>query len=629
MTRINTHSKSFVNKHRGVWVSLFLIISTLSIYWQIQNYDFINLDDNIYVTENPHVLAGLTKEGLFWSFRFTHEDDTHWHPLTWLSHMLDCQLYGLRPGLHHLTSLILHVANALLLFLVLRRMTGALWKSAFVAALFALHPINVDSIAWVAERKNVLSTVFWMLTILTYSHYCERPGLYRYLLVFLIFSLGLLVKPMLVTLPFVLLLLDYWPLERIGSGQQDSDNNKQKNKSKKYRLQGSIAFRLVLEKVPFLVLSMISIYLSSTTVQGIRISTESVPMKLRIANGLVSYVSYIGKMIWPQNLAVIYPYPTTMLPMWQTAGAFLLLICISILVIWLYRGKPFLVVGWLWYLGTLVPVLGLVQVGLWPAMADRWAYVPLIGLFIIIAWGVSDFATQLPHRKVVLAITAAIILFAFMVITFLQVRYWKNSITLFEHTLKVTSDNFRPHINLGNALQRQGRLDEAIKHYSEALRLKPDLEEAHNNLGSALEKRGRIDEAIKHYLEALRLKPDLEAAHNNLGNALEKQGRIDEAIKHYLEALRLKPDYVEAHTNLGNTLQKQGRLDEAIGYYLEALRINPVYEKAHNNLGVTLFHKGNMEEAINHFQEALRIRPDYVDAKNNLNKVLMIQRQRQ
>ena len=570
-----------------LFIILFLIGATLAVFWPLKNHEFINLDDDEYVTENPHVQAGLTLKGLSWAFTTTQA--SNWHPLTWLSHMLDCQLYGLKPAGHHLTSLLFHIANTLLLFLVLRRMTGAIWGSSFVAALFALHPLHVESVAWVAERKDVLSTFFWMLTMWTYIRYAERPRLNRYLLVLLSFALGLMSKPMLVTLPLVLLLLDYWPLRRFKSIHP---------------------FRLVLEKAPFFALSAVSSFLTFFAQRsgGTVGSLEAFPLETRMANALVSYVSYIGKMIWPHHLAVLYPYPD-ILPIWQVAEAGLLLVGLSALVILAARRRPYLVVGWLWYFGTLVPVIGLVQVGL-QAMADRYTYVPLIGLFIMMAMGVPDNLAGWRHRRIVLAISAGLLLSIFMIVTRLQVYHWENAITLFEHTLAVTSNNSVIHNNLGVVLAQQGKTQEAIAHYTEALRIKPDYTDAHNNLGVALARQGKTQEAIAHYTEALRIKPNYAEVHYNLGNALARQGKIQEAITHYTEALKIKPDYVGAHYNLGNALVRQGKTQEAIAHFAEALRIKPDFADAHFALGLAYLMIGNRDSALEEYKILKTINPD-------------------
>jgi len=554
-------NKAF-DKYQVILICGFLVVSTLVVYWQILYSDFVNFDDPIYVTENAHVKTGLTRENVVWAF--TSDDVSYWHPLTWLSHMLDCELYGLRAGMHHLTSLILHIANSLLLFLVFKRMTGTLWRSGFVAALFALHPFNVDSVAWIAERKNVLSTLFWILTMLSYVHYRERPGVRRYLLVFLIFTLGLLAKPMLVTLPFVMLLLDYWPLGRFRFEQQCDDSNGESDKPIISSYQVSLFFRLLREKIPFLVLSVVSVYLFSSSVQRPRtaVSMEQVPIKLRIANALVSYVKYIGRMFWPRKLAVFYPYPDTV-PMWQVIGALLLLVCISVVVILVLRRKPYLAVGWLWYLGTLIPVIGLFQAGLWPAIADRWAYVPLIGLFIMIAWGVGELATMWRLRKLTVAFPACVCLLALMVCTRLQVGYWHNGFTLFTRALEVTSNNYIAHLNLGNVLLRQKQLEEAISHYEKAIRIHRKYVDAHYNLGIALSLEKRYAEAIEEYYTVLRLKKNHKKVLFRLANALAKTGQLDKAISYYNKALQKKPNDAEIRNNLAMALVKKGKIHQA------------------------------------------------------------------
>ena len=632
MTKKNTHSKNsknYFNKYRDIFFCLFLVICTLSVYWRVNSYDFVNFDDKEYVYDNRYVQGGLTLENITWALSFTDKVGTYWHPLAWFSHMLDCQLYGLDAGKHHLTSLMLHIANSLLLFLVFKLMTGAFWRSAAVAMFFAIHPVNVDTVAWIAERKNVLSTFFWILTMLTYVYYCQQPSFYRYIPILLFFSFGLMTKPMIVTLPCVLLLLDYWPLERFSHARLGGNSYRENGKASVSSPRVFTPFQLLLEKIPLFALAVLSISFSLLSVKDYDnvISTASVPMTLRVANALVSYVKYIGKIILPIDLAVIYPYPD-MMPIWKTIGSLMLLVLISIFIIRSIRKAPYLTIGWLWYLGTLVPVIGLVQAGHWPAMADRFAYVPFIGLYVIVAWGIPEFVKRWHKLKKFLPVAATAILFVFMIITFIQVGYWKNSITLFEHALAVTTNNYIPHNNLGLALQAQGRLDDAIKHYEEALRIRPENERTYINLGVALKGKGRIDDAIKHYLEALRIKPDSEEAHYNLGIALQAQGRLDDAIKHYEEALRINPEDEKAHINLGFALQAQGRLDDAVKHFEEALRINPDDEKAHNNLAITLIYKGDLDGAIKHFRKALQINPNYINAKINLNKVIL-QKQRQ
>jgi tetratricopeptide (TPR) repeat protein len=614
---------AFFNIRMDVLICLFLVLATLAVYRQVGDYPFIGFDDSLYVSNNKYVKTGFTFENIKWAFSFTHKDKTYWHPLTWLSHMLDVQLYGMDAGGHHRTNLILHIANSLLLFLVLSRMTKALWRSALVAALFTLHPLNVDSVAWVAERKNVLSTFFWFLTMLSYISYTETPCFRRYLLVFVPFSLGLMAKPMLVTLPFVLLLLDYWPLGRLELGKLGRQSNEKADIFTGFFKQRCSAFRLILEKVPFLILSAVLVYVASVSLQrvGVVITTDIVPMKLRIANALVSYVSYIEKTVWPHNLSVFYPFPN-MVPVWQSIGSGLLLAGVSVVTARKRKEMPYLLVGWLWYLGTLVPVLGLIQAGLWPAMADRWAYVPLIGLFVMIVWVIPELVTRWGFGKVGLSIGALAFLSTFTGMTWVQMGYWANSVTLFERALAVTSANYVAHYNLGVSLFSQDKIDEAVDHFREALRINPSFLDARTNLGVVLVNQGRIAEAVKHFNGALRINPRSQTVHNNLGVALARKGRTDAAIKHFRKALEVNPDFDDAHNNLGVVLASQGKFDEAIEHYSEALRINPRFVKVHNNLGSVLIRKGQLEKAIAHFQEALRLRPGYTIARDNLKKVL-------
>ena len=600
---------------------MFLVLATLTVYWQVGNYEFVNLDDDQYIVENSHVQKGLTSESVTWAFTTNHM--ANWHPLTWLSHMLDFQLYGLNPKGHHLANVVFHLLNTLLLFLVLQRMTGGLWRSGLVAALFALHPLHVESVAWVAERKDVLSTLFWILTLWAYLGYVKRPGVKRYLLTLVPFALGLMAKPMLVTLPFVMLLLDYWPLERIQLGQSFLGHTGQSHPSiiaKKPRTQ---VFRLLMEKTPFFALAAVSSVVTFIVQKsgGAVVALEVYPLNIRIANAMLAYVSYIVKMIWPQNLAVFYPHLGQSLPMWQAVLAGLMLAVISVLVIRVGRRYPYLPVGWLWYVGTLVPVIGLVQVGA-QAMADRYTYVPLIGLFIMVAWGVPDLVGSWRYAKPALTVAAASLLVALMVCTSFQVKHWKNSLSLFEHALRVTINNSQIHNNLANVLTQKGMLQEAITHYTKALEISPNYADAHTNLGVALAKQGRLEDAIKHYSAALRIKPKSPETHNNLGVALYSQGDVLGAIENYMTAVQLKPDYAEAHNNLGNGLAQQGRLAEAKVHYAKALTIRADYPEAHNNLGVALARQGKFHEAINHFTEALRLKDDYAQARANLKLAL-------
>jgi tetratricopeptide (TPR) repeat protein len=594
---------------------------TFAAFWEVRHNEFISLDDNLYVTENPTVQAGITVQGVIWAFTTTTAGN--WHPLTWLSHMLDCELFGLNSGGHHVTSLIFHLANTLLLFWVLKRAIGKLWESAFVAALFALHPLHVESVAWVAERKDVLSTFFWILTMGMYVHYVEQPRLDRYLFALLCFALGLMSKPMLITLPFVLLLLDYWPLGRFSFGPLGA--RPFLHEAGMGHPQGSSSLRLVLEKVPFFAfsaaMSVLAVFAQRSA--GAVGSLEILPMETRLANSVLSYARYMGKMVWPHDLAVLYPYPER-IPLGQVVMAVLLLLAVSLIVIrWAYS-RPYLVIGWFWYLGTLVPVIGLVQIGI-QAMADRYTYVPFIGLFIMIAMGLPDILKQGRHRQIALTISAVLVLFFLCLLTRQQVSLWQNSITLFTHTLKVTGDNPLIHNNLGVNLMKQGKEKEAWAHYNQALKIKPKYADAQYNLGFLLARQGKDQEAMAQFVKTLRIKPSHAQAHHDLGVLLTRQGKIEEAIHHFEEAVRAKADYGEAYRDLGIVLVSQGREKEAVPYFSEALEINPNDYIAHNNLGAALSRQGRIGEAMAHYIQALKINPNSADAHYNLGSLLALQ----
>jgi tetratricopeptide (TPR) repeat protein len=599
-------------------VALLLIVSILAVYGQVRNHDFLSYDDDDYITENHLVQAGWTVEGVFWAFRTTLHQ--HWHPLTWLSHMTDCQFFGLNPKAHHLMNVFFHVANTLLLFFVLRRMTGAPLRSAFVAVLFAVHPLHVEPVAWVADRKDLLSAFFWMLAMVAYVRYAERPGFTRYALVVTAFILGLMAKPMVVTLPFVLLLLDYWPLERFEFGESHKGGHRGNGKSLEATYQSAPALRLLWEKGLFFFILGASavvtvLVMRHESISALKLSTFW-PTQRLVANALVNCITYIGKMLWPLELAVPYP-DRLMVPLWQMGGAGLLLFGLSSLVFWQRRRYPYLLVGWLWYLVTLAPVIGLVKGG--PhKLADRYTYIPLIGLYIMMAWGVPDLLKGWRHRRMALGLSSALVLSGLMIGAWMQVRHWKTSVALFEHTVKVTPNNYEAQVNLGAALARQGRLNEGIEHFSEAVKIQPDYPKAYYDLGLAMARQGRLKEAIRYYAVALQIRPDYPEAQNSLGVALSRQGRVEDAMVHFEAALKARPGHAKAHNNLGVELAKVGRLEEAIGHFSEAVRINPEYAEAHNNLGLACVRQGRLEEAIGHFSEAVRIRPDYKEAQNNL-----------
>ncbi len=594
-----------------IYISLALASVTFAVYWQVQSCDFIQFDDNKYVTDNPHVKSGLTARSIAWAF--TTGWASNWHPLTWLSHMLDCELFGLSPHRHHITSLLLHIANTLLLFLVLRSMTGALWRCAFVAAVFALHPLHVESVAWISERKDVLSTFLWLLTMAAYLRYVTRPGAGGYLLTLTAFALGLLAKPMLVTLPFVLLLLDYWPLGRF----------KPDGKSAKSLSQRLVLSRLITEKLPFFALSVVSSVVTFAVQRGggamARIAILA--PDIRIANVFVSYVKYIGKMFWPSGLAILYPHPGAELPVWQVIVSAMLLLGITVLVVRLAPRHRYLPFGWFWFLGTLVPVIGLVQVGD-QAMADRYSYVPLLGLFIIIAWGTAELTAGWRYRKIILAVSSFVILSALSVCTYLQLRHWRDSEAVFTHAVNVTSGNRVIHYDLGFLYQSEGRLDEAIEQYHLALQAYPYYIEAHNNLGIVLQSQGRLDQAVSHYKQALDIEPDSANVHYNLGRALAAQGKSDEAIKHYHRAVQLRKNYVEVLYSLAKELKSQGRLDEAVVYYRRTVQAKPDFAKAHFNLAMVLKLQGRLDEALMHYRKAIGLKPDYVAALNETARIL-------
>ena len=582
-------------------VALLLAVVTLVVYAPVRYYGFVNYDDPEYVYENSHVLTGLTFENIAWAF--TRFYACNWHPLTWISHMLDCQFWGTNAGMHHLVNVTFHTANTVLLFIVLRKMTGAMWRPALVAALFAWHPLHVESVAWIAERKDVLSTFFWLLTIGAYHWFVQQPGWRRYLVVMFCFGMGLLAKPMLVTLPFVLLLLDFWPLKRLKPSA------------------GNI-WRLVYEKVPLLVMAGASCAVTYLAQQreGAMQPLENLPLALRLANALTSYAVYLQKMFWPVDMAVFYPLPTTV-SSWELTGAMVLLAGITTLVIALRNRCPYLLVGWFWFVGTLIPVIGLVQVGD-QALADRYTYVSSIGVLICTIWGVEELSRRWHHRVFALSFISLSLIILCVLLTRQQLRYWQNSETLFRHALKVSPDNYLAHYNLGIALGEKGSDAEATYHYEEAVRLRPNYTDARCNLAVELSRENRSDEAVQQLLDIIRIEPDFYDARNDLGVILSKEGRRDEALVQLQEAVRLKPDFAEAHKNFGTVLMQAGRLDEAIGQLQEAVRLRPDSAEWRDSFGLALARQDRTNEAISQFQEAVRLKPDFAEARNNLGVLL-------
>ncbi len=601
---------------------------TLLVFWPVVGFEFTDLDDQDYVTANVHVLKGLTWGGIGWAF--TTLDAGFWQPTTWLSCMADATVWGKGAGGFHFTNLLLHAANSVLLLALLRQLTGALWRSALVAALFALHPLHVEPVAWIASRKDVLSTFFEFLALIFYARYAgsqiqnSKFKIQNYGLSLLFFALGLMSKTMVVTLPFLMLLLDYWPLRRVSSVKcQVSSAVQHPPPSAIPNSQFIIWWRLVSEKLPFLALAIFTGLLTVLAEKrmGALPATALVPMKARLANAFLSYGCYLWQTLWPAKLAVYYPYLKTFSMMWVLVAGFVV-VTISALALWQVRQRPYLAVGWFWYVIMLLPVIGLVQVGL-HAHADRYAYVPLIGAFIILVWGANELLVRRPRLKIVAGAVAVLVLCACAARTRDQLGYWRNSETLYRHALAVTKDNWLAYNNLGMLLADQGDTSAAMDCLQKALQIKPDYAEARNNVGIILAREGKFAEAIPHYIEALRLAPDSAPTQNSLGYALEKLGRLDEAVAHYNEALRLKPDFVEVHNNLGNLLVMRGELDQAIAHFRAALRYNPDYVNAHSNLGVALAAQGRYVEAIPHYREALRLEPGSAIMHNNLGYALM------
>ena len=604
-------------------IAVGLLIITTAAYAPVLWNDFINFDDDRYTYDNPQVMDGLSLSGLRWAFTSTW--NANWHPLTWISHMLDCEIYGLKPWGHHLTSLLIHLANVVLLFVLLTRLTGLPWRSAFVAALFGVHPLHVESVAWVAERKDVLSTLFFMLTLIAYARYVERRGIKAYLLVFGAFALGLMAKPMLVTLPIVLLLLDIWPLRRLEPAAEG-------------KVKGRVArvsfWTLVPEKLPLLALSV-----GSSVITVIAQSKASAVKPLgdagvHLANIAAGYAAYIGKMLWPLKLGVIYPRPGPNLPAWQVAGSAVLLLAITTAVFVFRRSRPYLVFGWLWFLITMVPVIGVVQVGA-QFIADRYTYIPLIGLFIAITWGAADLgpdwqrgqrgdraaSPQHSFAQSPILLVPILIVLVFSGLTFRQVGFWRDSMTLFTHTLRVTAPSATAHTNLGVSYSGRGELDEAIRHYEKALEINPTHVNALYNRGNAYLRKRMYDEAIQDYVAALETKPDSPEALTNLGKAYSDMRRYEESEASYRRALESNSEYVPALTGLGELYKNTGRFPEAERTYREVLRLLPNNAESYSSLGVALAAQGLMEEGVACFRRALRIDPRHTGAHVNMANV--------
>jgi protein O-mannosyl-transferase len=570
----------------SVFVCLALIALTWLVFGQTLWHNFVNLDDHVYVYDNPLITRGLKVDGVINAFVHTHA--RNWHPLTTLSHMLDCQLFGLKAGGHHFTNVLLHTVSVLLLFLLLRQMTGAFWQSAFVAALFAVHPLHVESVAWVSERKDVLSGVFFMLTLWAYTRYVQTRSIGRYLTVALFFILGLMSKPMLVTVPCVLLLLDYWPLDRFSWDRT--------RLTRGARLSNRVhpVAPLLVEKIPLFALSALSCIATLLIQLYSAGAIDQLPLAWRLNNAAVTYVAYIWQMFWPARLAAFYPHPNDQLPLWQVILAITFLISVSLLAIQWRRERPYILTGWFWYVGMLVPVIGVVQAGE-QGRADRYTYLPQIGLYVLIVWTVAGLLSRLgqPAQRRVAATAASMSIAILSWRAFVQTSYWENSERLWNHALAVTTDNAMAHNNLGHLLLQRGEWDRAISHFELALNIRSHNAATHYNLGRAL-------------------------MENNLANALARKGRLNEAVSHYEESVRLRPDYGDPYFNLGSVLFQQGRIDDAIAQWHKALTAQPNDAGFHTALGNAFFKKGLQKDAIAEYEHATRISQRDPMARNNL-----------
>jgi len=587
-----------------VWPLILISLLVFAAFSRVLFNDFISFDDPLYVTGNFHVQSGLAWNTINWAFTTTAA--ANWHPLTWLSHILDYELYGLKPWGHHLTNLLLHSANTLIVFLVLKQMTGATWRSWFVAALFGLHPMHVESVAWVSERKDVLSTFFGLLSLRAYGRYAlgtenSNRRWFHYGTALVWFILSLLSKPMLVTLPFILLLLDYWPLNRLQN----------------VRLQ-----TLVLEKLPFLLLTAVSCTATfmAQRVGGAMTEMSTLPIGDRVQNALVAYIIYLGKLLVPVHLAVIYPYDHHQFVITVILAAALLL-GLSIFIVRARRQRPWLLTGWFWFLGMMIPVIGLVQVGP-QAMADRYSYLSFTGLFIILSWGAEAIIQKSHQRKTGLQIAAALMIIGCALLSWRQTGYWKNSGVLFQHALDVTASNYIAYADLGDYELAQGHGEQAITLYQDAIKLAPHFAPLYAQLGSALCQTERLDEGIQAFKQSISLDPKAAQAHADFGSALVQAGQYDSAINEYQETIRLDPDYLEAYDLLGVTLENAGRFDEAIAWLGKAVRLYPSYVEAHNNLGLAFENKGQTNQAISEYQETIRLDPSFAKGYLNLGMIL-------
>lgn len=591
---------------RSAGVCLLLAAITWIVFAQTVEYDFINYDDNSSVYENVEVTKGLSLRGIGWAL--THSDAELWNPLSTISHMADCQMFGLKPGGHHFNNVLLHSLTAILLFLVLQQMTGALWRSAFVAAVFAIHPLRVESVAWVVERKDVLSGLFFMLTLAAYVRYIRKQTLPRYLLVAILFAFGLMSKAVLVTVPFVLLLLDYWPLGRFNNLKAV------RSTSNRWLDRMPTRSRLVVEKLPLL---LFSVGASVFTLLAQKRAISSLEMLPRINNALMAINGYIWQAFWPAKLAVYYPYPANGPPLWQIVLSIAALIAISASVLALREKRPYLLTGWFWFLGMLVPNIGIVQAGS-QAHADRFTYSPHIGLYILVAWAVADISASWRRRHYIMGFTAGMAIIALMCRADIQTKFWRNSELLWIHTIAVNPQNPVAEGALGSALMTEGKIDEAITHFKKGLEIWPTDAGAHNNFGNALLEKGQLDDAIAHYGKALEFQPNNATAYYNLGVAYFRKGNLDEAIIHYKKAIEIQPDYPDGYDQLGNTLLQKGEVEAAIASWKESLKTRSANVATRNNLAIVLAQRGRLREAMGHWQKILYLDPRNIDAQNDL-----------
>jgi len=620
-----------------------LALAVLAVFGQTARFEFVHFDDNRYVYENTRLASGLSLKGVVWAF--THAECLLYHPLTMISLRLDYQLHGLHAGGYHLTNVLIHTASSILLFLILQRMTGALWRSAFVAAVFAIHPLRAESVAWVTERKDVLAAFFFILTVGAYVRYVRNPkSTARYLLVAVLFVSALLCKPTAVTLPFVLLLLDYWPLQRFGL------ETPVRTASSSVKAPGywGIPRRLILEKIPLLALAAGACVVTYLVVQKGVISDAQISMPARLGNVCISYVVYLRQMVWPAGLAAFYPFPEKIAPFWEIALALLLLAVISGAVYAGRRKRPWLLAGWCWYLGMLVPVIGIVGVGEF-AHADRNTYLPQIGLYLLLTWAVADWCAGWKHRRLVLGGLMIAAVGSLGYCGRIQTSNWKDSQSLWRSALACTSGNYLAHKSWGDSLEALGKHVEAIAEYRKALDIKPDYADARNDLGISLDKLGKTDEAILQYRQAIvqyqkarQINPAYPMALNNLGVALLGKGEFNEAVTQFRKALEIMPNHAQIRNNLGMALSRmgdaealnslgaalfaKGDLEAAIAQYRKAIEIKPDYAEAIHNLGSALATKGDFQAAIAQYRKALEIKPDYAEARNNLGNALFMQR---